>query len=155
MFDIINHKLFKMKRLLFTSLFTILTCAFTFGQDLANPKGGGVLDIITIMPGDGYSDMVFEGQISGYGTVYVAFEVASINSSKNSGTLDGQGRTILENGTLISTPLKGTWKRMGAIVKFYFTDAINNGALNFVMWDVDLLKKKAAVKYFELHSSEN
>ena len=155
MFIIINHKLFKMKRLIFTYLFTILTCAFTFGQDLANPKGGGVLDIITIMPGDGYSDMVFEGQISGYGTVYVAFEVASINSSKNSGTLDGQGRTILENGTLISTPLKGTWKRMGAIVKFYFTDAINNGALNFVMWDVDLLKKKAAVKYYELHSSEN
>ena len=155
MFVIINHKLFKMKRLIFTYLFTILTCAFTFGQDLANPKGGGVLDIITIMPGDGYSDMVFEGQISGYGTVYVAFEVASINSSKNSGTLDGQGRTILENGTLISTPLKGTWKRMGAIVKFYFTDAINNGALNFVMWDVDLLKKKAAVKYYELHSSEN
>ena len=155
MFVIINHKLFKIKRLLFTYLFTILTCAFTFGQDLANPKGGGVLDIITIMPGDGYSDMVFEGQISGYGTVYVAFEVASINSSKNSGTLDGQGRTILENGTLISTPLKGTWKRMGAIVKFYFTDAINNGALNFVMWDVDLLKKKAAVKYYELHSSEN
>ena len=155
MFIIINHKLFKMKKLLCISLFTILTCAFTFGQDLANPKGGGVLDIITIMPGDGYSDMVFEGQISGYGTVYVAFEVASINSSKNSGTLDGQGRTILENGTLISTPLKGTWKRMGAIVKFYFTDAINNGALNFVMWDVDLLKKKAAVKYYELHSSEN
>ena len=155
MFVIINHKLFKMKKLLCKSLFTILTCAFTFGQDLANPKGGGVLDIITIMPGDGYSDMVFEGQISGYGTVYVAFEVASINSSKNSGTLDGQGRTILENGTLISTPLKGTWKRMGAIVKFYFTDAINNGALNFVMWDVDLLKKKAAVKYYELHSSEN
>jgi hypothetical protein len=85
----------------------------------------------------------------------VAFKVASINSSKNSGTLDGQGRTILENGILISTPLKGTWKRMGAIVKFYFTDAINNGALNFVMWDVDLLKKKAAVKYFELHSAEN
>ena len=98
--------------------------------------------------------MVFEGQISGYGTVYVAFKVASINSSKNSGTLDGQGRTILENGTLISTPLKGTWKRMGANVMFYFTDAINNGAMNFVMWDVNLLKKKADVKYFELHEAE-
>ena len=155
MFGIINYKLFKMKKIVFTFFLAILTCTFSFGQDLTNPKGGGVLDIITIIPGDGYSDMVFEGQISGYGTVYVAFKVALINSSKNSGTLDGQGRTILENGILISTPLKGTWKRMGAIVKFYFTDAINNGALNFVMWDVDLLKKKAAVKYFELHSSEN
>jgi len=69
--------------------------------------------------------------------------------------LDGQGRTILEDGTLISTPLKGTWKRMGSKVKFYFTDAINNGALNFVIWDVDLLKKKAQVNYFELHKAEN
>ena len=136
-------------------LFTFLVCGFTFSQDLTSPKGGGVLDIITIIPGDGYSDMTFEGQISGYGSVYVAFKLTSINSSKNSGTLDGQGRTILEDGTLITTPLKGTWKRMGAEVKFYFTDAINNGAMNFVIWDVNLLKKKAAVKYFELHSADN
>jgi hypothetical protein len=107
------------------------------------------------MPIEGFSDMVFEGQISGYGSVYVAFKVAAIDSSKNRGTLDGQARTILENGTLISTPLKGTWKRMESEVKFYFTDAINNGAMNFVMWDVDLLKKKAVVNYFELHPAEN
>ena len=122
---LINYKSIKMKTNIFSLLLATLVCGFTFGQDLTNPKGGGVLDIITIIPSDGYSDMIFEGQISGYGTVYVAFKVASINSSKNSGTLDGQGRTILENGTLITTPLKGTWKRMGANVKFYFTDAIN------------------------------
>ena len=144
-----------MKTYFLNLLFTLLVCGFTFGQDLTNPKGGGVLDIITIIPGDGYSDMTFEGQISGYGSVYVAFKLTSINSSKNSGTLDGQGRTILEDGTLITTPLKGTWKRMGAEVKFYFTDAINNGAINFVIWDVNLLKKKAVVKYFELHSADN
>ena len=144
-----------MKTYFLNLLFTLLICGFTFGQDLTNPKGGGVLDIITIIPGDGYSDMTFEGQISGYGSVYVAFKLTSINSSKNSGTLDGQGRTILEDGTLITTPLKGTWKRMGAEVKFYFTDAINNGAMNFVIWDVNLLNKKAVVKYFELHSADN
>tara|TARA_B100000963_G_C22378975_1_gene559256 strand:+ start:187 stop:621 length:435 start_codon:yes stop_codon:yes gene_type:complete len=144
-----------MKTYFLNLLFTLLICGFTFGQDLTNPKGGGVLDIITIIPGDGYSDMTFEGQISGYGSVYVAFKLTSINSSKNSGTLDGQGRTILEDGTLITTPLKGTWKRMGAEVKFYFTDAINNGAMNFVIWDVNLLQKKAVVKYFELHSADN
>ena len=144
-----------MKTYFLNLLFTLLVCGFTFGQDLTNPKGGGVLDIITIIPGDGYSDMTFEGQISGYGSVYVAFKLTSINSSKNSGTLDGQGRTILEDGTLITTPLKGTWKRMGAEVKFYFTDAINNGAMNFVIWDVNLLNKKAVVKYFELDSADN
>ena len=151
----INHKLFIMKKNLFILIIAILFCGHSYAQDLTNPKGGGVIDLITIMPSDSYSDMVFEGQISDYGTVYVVFKVASINSSKNSGTLDGNARTILENGTLISTPLKGSWKRMGSKVKFYFTDAINNGAINFVMWDVDLLKKKADVKYFELHEAEN
>ena len=78
----------------------------------------------------------------------------NINSSKNSGTLDGQGRTILEDGTLITTPLKGTWKRMGAEVKFYFTDAINNGAMNFVIWDVDVLSKKVGLRYWEVKSAD-
>jgi len=139
----------------FLLIVSILFCGQSYPQDLTNPKGGGIIDLITIIPSESYSNMVFEGQISGYGTVYVVFKVASINSSKNSGTLDGNARTILENGTLISSPLKGSWKRMGSKVKFYFTDAINNGAMNFVMWDVDLLKKKADVKYFELHEAEN
>ena len=71
-----------MKKLFISLFLTVFFNAFTFSQDLTNPKGGGVLDIITIIPGDGYSDMTFEGQISGYGSVYVAFKVTSINSSK-------------------------------------------------------------------------
>lgn len=90
---------------LFTSLFLITAL---WAQDLANPKGGGILDIVSIHPGDGFSDINFEGQISGYGSVYITFKVSSINTSKTSGILDGQARTILNDGTLLSTPLKGT-----------------------------------------------
>ena len=142
-----------MKNIIFIiSLFFLIN---SYSQDLSQPKGGGTLDIVLVSPGEGYSIMNFEGQISGYGSVFVKFKVSSINSSKTSGTLDGQGRTILEDGTLITTPLKGTWKRNGELMKFYFTDAINNGAMNFVMWDVKLLDKKAVVQYFELHGSDN
>tara|TARA_B100000575_G_C23039166_1_gene598098 strand:- start:367 stop:801 length:435 start_codon:yes stop_codon:yes gene_type:complete len=144
-----------MRKLILFITFILGSNINTFSQDLSQPTGGGTLDIVLVSPGDGYSIMNFEGDITGYGTVYVKFKVASINTSKTSGTLDGQGRTILEDGTLLSTPLRGTWKRDGALVKFYFTDAINNGAMNFVMWDVNILDKKAVVKYVELHSSEN
>ncbi len=144
-----------MRKLILFITFILGSNINTFSQDLSQPTGGGTLDIVLVSPGDGYSIMNFEGDITGYGTVYVKFKVASINTSKSSGTLDGQGRTILEDGTLLSTPLRGTWKREGAVVKFYFTDALNNGAMNFVMWDVNILDKKAVVKYVELHSSEN
>ena len=140
-----------MKNILLTLAISLAFVFNSVSQNLSEPKGGGTLEIVLISPGEGYSNMNFEGQISGYGSVFVNFKVSSINTSKTSGTLDGQGRTILEDGTLISTPLKGTWKRNGQFLKFYFTDAINNGAMNFVMWDVDILNKTAEVKYFELH----
>jgi hypothetical protein len=139
-------------------LFLMLSVAFifnSFSQDLSQPKGGGTLDIVLVSPGDGYSIMNFEGNITGYGLVFVKMKVSSINSSKTSGTLDGDARTILNDGTLISSPLKGSWKRSDASMKFYFVDAINNGAMNFVMWDINMLEKKADVKYFELHSADN
>ena len=139
-------------------LFFSLSALFifnSFSQDLSEPKGGGTLDIALISPGDGYSIMNFEGNITGYGLVFVKMKVSAINSSKISGTLDGDARTILNDGTLLSSPIKGSWKRTDALMKFYFVDAINNGAMNFVMWDVKLLEKKAEVKYFELHSAEN
>ncbi|RPG04514.1 MAG: hypothetical protein CBE27_002865 [Pelagibacteraceae bacterium TMED267] len=139
-------------------LFFSLSALFifnSFSQDLSEPKGGGTLDIALISPGDGYSIMNFEGNITGYGLVFVKMKVSAINSLKTSGTLDGDARTILNDGTLLSSPIKGSWKRTDALMKFYFVDAINNGAMNFVMWDVKLLEKKAEVKYFELHSAEN
>ena len=69
-------------------IFLLLTIslAFTFNsfsQDLSQPKGGGTLDIVLISPDDGHSIMNFEGQISGYGSVFVKFKVSSINTSKN------------------------------------------------------------------------
>ena len=142
------------------NIFLCLTISLAFvfnsvSQDLSQPKGGGTLEIVLVSPGDGYSVMNFEGNITGYGLVFAKIKVSSINTSKTSGTLDGQGRTILNDGTLISTPIKGSWKRTGDFMKFYFTDAINNGAMNFVMWDVKLLDKKADVKYFELHSADD
>ena len=141
---------------IFLSFAISLTFIFnSISQDLSQPKGGGTLDIVMVSPGEGHSIMNFEGNITGYGLVFAKIKVSSINTSKTSGTLDGQARTILNDGTLISSPIKGSWKRNGALMKFYFTDAINNGAMNFVLWDVKLLDKKAEVKYFELHSPDN
>lgn len=144
-----------MRHLLLSIFISIALTSSSFSQDLSQPKGGGTLDIVLVSPGDGYSLMNFEGNITGYGLVIAQMKVSSVNTTKTSGTLDGNARTILNDGTLISTPIKGSWKRFGALMKFYFTDAISNGAMNFVMWDVNLLEKKAKVKYFELHSPDN
>ena len=141
-----------MKKLLFTLTVIMLSTFISYSQDLTNPQGGGTLQIESIIPGDGYSKMNFKGDISGYGKVFASIKLLSGDTSKTSGTLDGQARTILNNGTLLSSPLKGSWKREGSLIKFYFTDDVSNGAMNFVIWDVDILGETANVKYYELHS---
>ena len=54
--------------------------------------------------------------------------------------LQGEARTFLEDGTLISTPHMGTFTRKGSKVCSYFTDG-RIGVVNFVMWEIDILAK--------------
>ena len=143
-----------MKRLFFTLTVIVLSTFISYSQDLSNPQGGGYIKIESITPGDGYSKMNFKGDVTGYGRVlFASIKLSSGDSSKTSGTLSGQARTILGDGTLLSSPLNGSWKRSGVTIKFYFIDDVSNGAMNFVIWDVDILGEVAFVKYYELHSS--
>ena len=66
------------------------------------------------------------------------------------GFMNVQTRVVLNDGTMLHSPLAGTFTRKGSTVKLYFTDAVNNGDQNFVTWDIDMLSKKAKVRYFFL-----
>ena len=68
------------------------------------------------------------------------------------GRLQGEARTFLEDGTLISTPHMGTFTRHGSKACSYFTDATNQGVVNFVIWDIDIITKTVAVRYWEVKS---
>jgi hypothetical protein len=57
---------------------------------------------------------------------------------------------LLNDGTLLYSPVVGTFRREGGIVKLFFTDAVSNGDQNFVAWDVDIPSKKAKVRYYSL-----
>ena len=57
---------------------------------------------------------------------------------------------FLEDGTVLASPLAGTFRREGSMVKLFFTDAVNNGDQNFVTWDIDMPGKHAKVRYFSL-----
>ena len=56
----------------------------------------------------------------------------------------------MEDGTLVSSPLRGTFYRNGRNLKVFFTDAVSNGDYNFVTWDVDLISKSAEISYYRL-----
>ena len=114
------------------------------------PDGTGSLTISRMtIEADGVS-LDFEGKVEGYGTVFATHELSYIAEDRSRGRLVGEARTFLEDGTLISTPHMGTFTRAGSQVHSYFTDATNQGIVNFVVWDIDILAKTVAVKYWQV-----
>ena len=93
-----------MKKIILALSIALIGSHVTYSQDLSSPQGGGTLNIESITPGDGYSKMSFKGDITGYGKVFASMKLSSADTSKTSGILNGQARTILNDGTLLSSP---------------------------------------------------
>jgi len=117
-----------------------------------NPNGTGTLNISRMTIESDSVSFDFEGKVEGYGTVFASHTLSYIGEDRSRGRVQGEARTFLEDGTLISTPHMGTFTRNGSKVSSYFTDATNQGVVNFVIWDIDILTKAVAVKYWEITS---
>jgi hypothetical protein len=118
-----------------------------------NPDGRGTLTISRMTIESDSVSFDFEGKVEGYGTVFASHTLSYIGEDRSRGRVQGEARTFLEDNTLISTPHVGTFTRDGSSVTSYFSDATNQGVVNFVIWDIDILTKAVAVRYWEVKSA--
>ena len=121
-------------------------------MDLNNPDGTGELKISRMTIESDCASFDFEGQVEGYGSVFCTHVLESVDGDRTRGVLSGEARTFLTDGTLITTPHRGTFVRNSSTLRTYFTDAVNTGAVNFVIWDIDILSKHVKVSYWEIKS---
>ena len=121
-------------------------------MDLNNPDGTGELKLSRMTIESGCASFDFEGQVEGYGSVFCTHVLESVDGDRTRGVLSGEARTFLTDGTLITTPHRGTFVRDSSTLRTYFTDAVNTGAVNFVIWDIDILSKHVKVSYWEIKS---
>lgn len=123
-------------------------------MDINNPDGTGNLTITRMSIESDSVFFDFEGKVEGYGSVFCSHVMSSVDSDKTRGVMSGEARTFLDDGTFITSPHRGTFKRDKSSIKLFFTDAVNNGAVNFVIWDIDILSKSVTVKYWEIDKAE-
>ena len=119
-------------------------------MDLSKPDGEGEVHITNISINETSTTIDFEGPIEGYGTVFATQVWSYTDNDRSRGAMRGQARVFLEDGTILASPLAGTFRQEGSMVKLFFTDAVNNGDQNFVTWDIDIPDKHAKVRYFSL-----
>ena len=101
-------------------------------MDLSNPDGTGNLTITKMSIESDSVSFDFEGQVEGYGSVFCSHVMSSVDGDRTRGVMSGEARTFLNDGTFITSPHRGTFKRDTSNIKLFFTDAVNNGAVNFV-----------------------
>ena len=121
-------------------------------MDLSHPDGTGTVTITGVTIDEAGITYNFEGPIEGYGTAYITQYWRPVDAEKSRGTMEGEARILFDDGTLATSPLRGTFRRDGTSAKLYFTDSVSNGDMNFVSWDVDFIGKNVTVKYFSLNS---
>jgi hypothetical protein len=120
--------------------------------EMDNPDGTGALTISRMTIEADSVSFDFEGKVEGYGTVFATHTFSYIGEDRSRGRVQGEARTFLDDGGLVSTPHMGTFTRDGSKVSSYFTDATNHGVVNFVIWDIDILSKAVSVRYWEVKS---
>ena len=121
-------------------------------MDLTKPDGTGKLIITRMTIENDSTSFDFEGEVEGYGSVFCSQVMESVDGDRTRGVMGGEARAFLDDGTLITSHQRGTFKRDKSNIKLFFTDAVNNGAVNFVIWDIDLLSKNVQVSYWEIIS---
>jgi hypothetical protein len=120
-------------------------------MDFTNPNGTGEMSITRMTIEDDSVSLDFEGEVEGYGSVFASHVMKSVDGDRTRGVMSGEVRTFLTDGTLITSPHRGTFRREKSKIKLFLTDAVNNGAVNFVIWDIDLLSKNVKVRYWEIN----
>ena len=122
-------------------------------MDISKPDGTGALKVTRLTLDEDSMSCDFEGQVDGYGSVFVSHEYRYTMQEKLGGTLTGEANTFLEDGTHLTTPHLGTFTQDRSKIRIYFTDLVNNGAVNFVMWDIDILTKDVDLRFWEVRAA--
>ena len=123
-------------------------------MDLSNPDGRGKLKVTRMTLCEEKTSFDYEGKVEGYGSPFLTHEYFHNPQDRTRGKLIGEARTFLEDGTLISTPHMGTFRREQSKAHVYFTDACNNGAVNFVILEVDVVTKDVDLKFWEIRPAD-
>ena len=124
-------------KILKTMFFVSLLVAFSAGSsavDMGKPTGTGKLTVTNISIGSEGTTLDFEGPVENYGTVFATHYLQSVDGDRTRGTIIGEARAMLEDGSMVMTPHNGTFTRSGTSIQIYFTDATSTGVVNFVVW---------------------
>jgi hypothetical protein len=82
-------------------------------MDLSSPDGTGNAVIASVTIPENGTTYNVEGPIEGYGQVFITQYWQAVDADKTRATMSGEARVLGDDGGLLSSPLRGTFRRNG------------------------------------------
>ena len=134
-----------------SALMLLATTTSGFAFEILGDSASVDMRVTSIISHETGSTITASGPVEGYGKVWVTLELTSSDSNRNQGVLGGQGRALLDDGSMVGSPFMGNWSRAGHLVTVLFLDNVSNGAQNFVKWTLDLREETITGVYYPIN----
>lgn len=74
----------------------------------------------------------------------------SSDASREAYELDGTAKTLLEDGTMLTSALRGIGRRSGGAIKLFSLDNVRNGDQKLAVLEVDAIKKIVSLNVYPI-----
>jgi hypothetical protein len=140
-----------MKTWFLACLMMVAPLAFADGHGdlgLEKRQPDTAMNVISVVLGQDVTSVSAEGDMEGYGKVYVTYEL-SYNAARNGGTVDGQGRGFTPEG-YASGRFQGFWELVDGVVVMRNVVNITNGQMNLDVIKFNPLTRDLVVQAYVL-----
>ena len=94
-----------------SALMLLATTTSGFAFEILGDSASVDMRVTSIISHETGSTITASGPVEGYGKVWVTLELTSSDSNRNQGVLGGQGRALLDDGSMVGSPFMGNWSR--------------------------------------------
>ena len=119
-------------------------------MDLGAPIATGNLTISSMTIRADITKITSEGTVGKYGRVFVTHTLKASDESRVSYQFEAFGRTIMEDGSMVSGSARGTGRRNNGHLTLFSLDNLSNGEQNFSVLEMDVQAKSASIKVYSL-----
>ena len=119
-------------------------------MDFSQPDAEGTFELTATLVDDHHSTLSIEGELPGYGKTWGTYTLQVGSESRVAGTLTGNGRTLNNEGVMLSAVISGVWKRENTVLHLTTLDQVNTGDQALVRCEINIITKQVSVKIFHL-----
>ena len=97
----------------------------------------------------------FEGKVDGFGRIFSTIRLRATDPKRELGSVEGNACIFAPDHSLITSPVRGSFRRVGDTFHTTHTDAVSDGRMNIVRQVHNLATKEVDIQWFSTFDTDS